>query len=192
MTISTENIFYLSDALINLINENFLETFVNCVYEEGWNYSYAKILYEQLNIVADYLIDNNLYNKVYIRFFKEDSYEALPESHNSNWCGGIITDSDANLSIDYKGDLYPCLRYMESSLNGKQKPLKLGNINTGYGITEEEKNNINLLSNITRRSQSTDKCFYCPIASGCSWCSGYNYEEFGTPNKRATYTCCMH
>jgi hypothetical protein len=20
----------------------------------------------------------------------------------------------------------------------------------------------------------------------------YNYEEFGTPNKRATYICCMH
>ena len=49
-----------------------------------------------------------------------------------------------------------------------------------------------MLSNITRRSQSTDECFYCPVGSGCSWCSAYNYEEFGTPNKRATYICIMH
>jgi len=27
---------------------------------------------------------------------------------------------------------------------------------------------------------------------GCGWCSAYNYEVFGTPNKRATYICCMH
>jgi uncharacterized protein len=49
-----------------------------------------------------------------------------------------------------------------------------------------------MLCNITRRSQSTDECYYCPIGAGCAWCSGYNYEEFGTPNKRATYICIMH
>ena len=54
------------------------------------------------------------------------------------------------------------------------------------------KNNINLISNITRKSQSTEECFNCPIAAGCSWCSAYNYEQFGTPNKRATNICCMH
>ena len=32
----------------------------------------------------------------------------------------------------------------------------------------------------------------CPIAAGCGWCSAYNYEVFGTPNKRATYICDMH
>lgn len=70
--------------------------------------------------------------------------------------------------------------------------MNVGNIYTGYLSTDEEKKNLALISNITRRSQSTDECFYCPIANGCSWCSGYNYEEFGTPNKRATYICCMH
>jgi hypothetical protein len=48
------------------------------------------------------------------------------------------------------------------------------------------------LSNITRRTCSTDECFNCPIAAGCAWCSGYNYEEFGTPKSRATYICIMH
>ena len=48
------------------------------------------------------------------------------------------------------------------------------------------------MSCISRRSQSTDECFYCPIATGCGWCSAYNYQVFGTCNKRATYVCEMH
>jgi hypothetical protein len=30
------------------------------------------------------------------------------------------------------------------------------------------------------------------VAKGCGWCSAYNYEEFGTINKRTTYICIMH
>ena len=55
-----------------------------------------------------------------------------------------------------------------------------------------EINNYNKLEQITRRSQSTDECYNCPIASGCSWCSAYNYEIYGTPNKRTTFICPMH
>ena len=45
---------------------------------------------------------------------------------------------------------------------------------------------------VDRRTQSTDECFYCPIAEGCSYCSAYNYQVFGTPDSRATYICVMH
>ena len=68
----------------------------------------------------------------------------------------------------------------------------MGNLTTGYLTTQKDKENNAIISNITRRSQSTDECFYCPIAKGCSWCSAHNYEVFGTPNKRTTYICCMH
>ena len=81
---------------------------------------------------------------------------------------------------------------MEHSLNHRQDPVYIGNINDGYVKTDIHKKNLDKLTNITRRSQSTDKCFYCPVAKGCSWCSAYNYEEFGTVNKRATYICQMH
>ena len=81
---------------------------------------------------------------------------------------------------------------MNSSLNNKQLPIYYGQVGKGLVTDIIEKNNFELISNITRRSQSTDECFYCPIAKGCAWCSAYNYEEFGTPNKRATYICIMH
>ena len=189
MTLAPSNIHYTYDAIVNLINEGYDEIFLNCVFEKGWNYDHATIYYNQLKQVANYLIDNNLYDKINIRIFDENDYQPMDESNNGNWCGG--TDMQC-ISFDYQGKMYPCIRYMESSLNGKQKAINVGDINTGYLSTIEEQENFNLISNITRRSQSTDECFYCPIATGCSWCSAYNYEEFGTPNKRATYICIMH
>ena len=189
MTLAPDNIEYLTEALINLINEGYFIIPFNCIFESGWTYEHATILYYKLKEVANYLIYNNLYNKVNIRMFSEHFYQPLSEENNDNWCGGVNSNS---IAIDAQGDIFPCIRYMESSLNGKQPALILGNISHGMYQTEIEKTNFKLIANITRRSQSIDECFYCPIAAGCSWCSGFNYEEFGTPNKRATYICCMH
>ncbi|NBK80597.1 hypothetical protein D5272_19205, partial [bacterium D16-76] len=48
------------------------------------------------------------------------------------------------------------------------------------------------LRSITRQSQSRAECLECPIASGCAWCTAYNYERTGSPNRRVTYICQMH
>jgi radical SAM protein with 4Fe4S-binding SPASM domain len=80
---------------------------------------------------------------------------------------------------------------MESSLNGKQEPYSIGDVN-GLFIKEEDKEKLKFLTSITRQSQSTKECINCSIAKGCAWCSAYNYEYFGTPNKRATFICIMH
>lgn len=189
LTIHPNNVNYLFNAIVNLINEGYTQIYANCVFENVWNQYYADIFYNQLILLSNYLIDNNLYNKIYISLFDENLFTPLNENDNINWCGGI---ADHSLSINYKGKFYPCIRYMGSSLNNKQKELNIGNIYTGYLSNEEEKENYIQLLNITRRSQSTDKCFYCPIAKGCAWCSAFNYEEFGTVNKRATYICKMH
>ena len=76
---------------------------------------------------------------------------------------------------------------MKSSLGDAQPELIAGNVDTGL---DEEL--FDELKAITRRSQSTDECFYCPVARGCAWCSAYNYQVFGTVNKRATFICWMH
>lgn len=36
------------------------------------------------------------------------------------------------------------------------------------------------------------KCIDCPVSSGCGWCSGLNYEMYGTANKRFTGICWAH
>jgi len=42
------------------------------------------------------------------------------------------------LAFDYNGLAYPCLRYMESSLGNKVKPIVIGNVDGIYN-TEETK-----------------------------------------------------
>ena len=96
------------------------------------------------------------------------------------------------LSVDYLGNFYPCQRYSPISIGNKQEPYIIGTLNDGINLQSKHKERIEYLNCITRRSQSTDECFNCPIGSGCAWCSAYNYEVFGTPNKRATFICIMH
>ena len=121
MTIAPDNVMYTYDAIVNLINEGFTEIFVNCIFEKGWEYSHAKILYSELKKLGDYFIENSLHDKIFMRFFDDQSFTPWPlETHDSNWCGGVLSETHASFAIDYKGDLYPCIRYMASSLNGKQ------------------------------------------------------------------------
>lgn len=189
MTLAPTNIEYAYEAIINLINEGYTDIFLNCVFEKGWEIKHARILYKEMKKISNYLLDNNLYDKIWISLFDEDMFCPMREEDNENWCGGV---DNAMLAIDPQGNYFSCLRYMNSSLNGRQKPIIIGSIYDGYLKKEEHIQNNKLTKNITRRSQSTDECFYCPIANGCAWCSAFNYEEFGTPNKRATYICVMH
>lgn len=96
------------------------------------------------------------------------------------------------LAVDPAGIIYPCLRYMESSLGNQQEPYSIGDVDSGICQTECDRCRVECLKKIDRRTQSTDECFNCPIAEGCSWCTAYNYQIFGTPDARATYICIMH
>lgn len=96
------------------------------------------------------------------------------------------------LAMDPDGWLYPCIRYMESSLGTSRKPLRIGHVNFGIAQRKCDKQCVECLNKIDRRTESSDECFYCPIAEGCSWCSAYNYQENGTPDSRCTYICDMH
>jgi sulfatase maturation enzyme AslB (radical SAM superfamily) len=82
MTLSPNNISYTYDALINLMELGYKLIPFNCIFEEGWNHFHATILYKELIKVADYLITNNLYNKVNIKMFNEDNFAKMDESDN--------------------------------------------------------------------------------------------------------------
>ena len=188
MTLSPDNISYIFEAVKNMIYNGYMSISLNCVYEEGWKLSHAKIMYNELKRVADWLFENDAFRKYRISLFNIEYFSPMLEEETNNWCGGIC---NGMLSFDYKGKAFPCIRYMKSSLNNKREPLSLGDVN-GLFITKEDKEKYKLLTSITRQSQSTEECLKCPIAKGCAWCSAYNYEVFGTPNKRATFICIMH
>lgn len=187
ITIAPGNITYLYDALTHMVGLGYTEINANCVYEKGWTVEHAQELYRQMKRFADFLLENDL-DDIYCSLFEENFFKPKQEGDDQNWCGG----TGSMLSCDPDGYLYPCIRYMESSLGTDQKPVRIGHVDTGLETTDEEKETVRCLNCITRRTQSTDECYYCPIAEGCSWCSAYNYQEFGTADRRATYICEMH
>ena len=78
----------------------------------------------------------------------EDMFKAMPSTETANWCGGVV--SGGNLAINHTGKLYPCIRYMDSSLNYKQPEIFIGKVGHGICKTEDEKNNFEKINNITR------------------------------------------
>lgn len=187
ITIAPGNINHVFEALLHMIELGYTEVNANCVFEEGWNLSHATELYNQMKLFSDYLLDNEL-DDIYCSFWEKDFFRPKDVEENENWCGG----TGSMIAIDPDGWIYPCIRYMESSLGEEQEPIRIGHVDWGIEKLEQEKKTVKCLNCITRRTQSTDKCFYCPIAEGCAWCSGYNYQIFGTADKRATYICIMH
>ena len=186
MTLAPANIQYASEAVISLLQNGYEDIHLNCVFEEGWTNELSKIYYEELIKIANYLLNNNI--ETAISVFNEDFYKPLPTEHDENWCGG----DGRMIAVDWKGNIYPCLRFMPSSLGTDREPLIIGNVNDGLLKTKKQCEVNDCLKCLTRRSQSSDECFNCPVAAGCSWCTAYNYQVFGTPNKRATFICDMH
>lgn len=184
VTIAPENLQYLSQIISFFIEYGCTEIHANPIFEHLWTVKESKIYYNELKIIANTLLE---YPNLRTNLFHEKYGKPMLSSENKNYCGG----TGAMLAFDPDGNAYPCLRYMESSLGTDIPPLIIGNVNNGIYNTKETQDIYKNLTCITRRSQSSDECFNCQIASGCAWCSAWNYQQFGTVNKRSTNICWM-
>lgn len=185
VTIAPENIHNLSRIVDFFMAEGMKTIRANCVHEAKWTPEHAKVLYDEMKQMADKLLKNN--DGTTVSLFSEDNFHPLPPEENGNWCGG----TGAMLAFDPDGIAYPCLRYMPSSLGNDVPPIIVGTVD-GVFEQPEHKAIKEYLDSITRRSQSTDECWECPVASGCAWCSAWNYQETGSVNCRSTNICVMH
>lgn len=189
VTIAPNNLSHLYDSIMHMLGLGYAEINANVVYEEGWTIEHAAEYYTQIKRIGQHLLDSHInMDDVYIALFEEDFFRPKNPSDLENWCGG----NGVMIACDWDGRIYPCIRYMEMSLGNTQPPMVLGNVNDGILQCAEHRTCFDCLRKIDRRTQSTDECFSCPIAEGCSWCTAYNYQVFGTPDARATYICPMH
>ena len=74
----------------------------------------------------------------------------------------------------------------------KSKKVRFGSVYDGLYTTDSQRKAKAELDAITLTSQSEQKCIDCPVSAGCGWCSGLNYEMYGTANKRFTGICWAH
>lgn len=188
VTFAPENIPFISQSIPHLIDLGLTDIFANCVFEEGWTWKDAQVFYKQLCLLADYIIDNNVFEYAAISIFDETIGKPMNPENLQNFCGG----NGSMLGIATDGKLYPCTRFMPFCLANKNLPeFTIGDVDTGL-LSESKCEKLQCLKCVDRRTQSTDECFNCPIAQGCAWCTAYHYDKFEDPNKRATYICCMH
>lgn len=154
------------------------------MFEDVWKQGDEIIFEEQLKQLADYIVDNNLYDKYSCTLFDD-------------YIGGKYSDDDLNntscgagkmLAVDPDGNLYPCMRYYDYSLN-KRKGYIIGNIKDGIDFEK-----VRPFGTLMYRYQSDEECLKCDVATGCSFCQGFNYDEAETPTNfvRAKYICKMH
>lgn len=165
MTLAPENISYLFDSVVDFINHGMTTINLNCVFEEGWNTRTAKIEYDQLKKLADYIIDNDL-EHLYIAIFRETPEGVMDKYSDGNHCGGL----GSMLAMRPNGQFYPCIRYMPTSVGDNVKDLCIGTVQDGMVGRESDSEILNMMDSITRRSQSNDICYDCPIGNSCAWC----------------------
>lgn len=135
--------------------------------------------------VSDYIISKQL--DVSITML--DDILGGKAMNNNNFCGG----TGAMMSFAPDGSAYPCIRYAPISI-GKEKSEKVrfGSVYDGLYVMDAQRQAKAELDAITLTSQSSKECLECPVSAGCGWCSGLNYEMYGTANKRFTGICWAH
>jgi uncharacterized protein len=153
------------------------------VNEDVWKSGDDELFEEQLVELADYIIDHDLARDYICSLFTRHIGQPLKPEDDRNWCG-----AGKMLAVDPDGTFYPCVRFAPFSL-GHKPGRPIGNCFDGV-----DRNKLRPFLAMTRRSQSTEECLSCDVASGCSWCSGCNYDMADSPTiyQRATFLCAMH
>ena len=183
VTISSEDIPYIKESVVHIFELGIENIHINVVFENVWKEGDDKLFEDQLLQLADYIIDNDLYDSKMCSFFDEHIGKPMDRKLNNNWCG-----TGKMLSIDAAGNFYPCTRFAQYSLREKKARI-IGNINDGIN-----KNCLRPFIALDRFTQSPTKCMECEVASGCAWCQGENYDAAETPTiyQRSTAICKMH
>lgn len=183
-TFAHDDLPYLKDSIISLWNLGIDTVAANAIFEDVWSDGDDIIFENQLRELADYILENRIWNDYSVRFFDPNiGFPLNNEELNKNFCG-----TGQMLAIDTNGDLYSCVRFYDFSLNNR-KAYKIGDINNGIN-----RDLLRPFLAMDLKSQSNEECINCEVASGCAWCTACNYDNAATSTiyQRATFICKMH
>ncbi|MBQ7631270.1 MAG: radical SAM peptide maturase, CXXX-repeat target family [Paludibacteraceae bacterium] len=184
VTISSADIPYICESVLHLYKLGIRQVNINCVFEDVWSEDDDKLFEDQLILLADAIIDEDLYRGYSCSFFQEHLGHPMDCVYdNQNWCG-----AGKMLAVDAAGNFYPCTRFAQYSLRDKEAWI-IGNIRDGI-----DKNKLRPFLTLDRCTQSTLECVNCEVAQGCAWCQGENFDAAKTHTvfERSTAICKMH
>lgn len=181
VTLSSEDLPFICESVLHLFKLGINNVFMNCVFENVWKEGDDIIFEEQLKMLADTIIEHELYVNNSCSIFDEKL--GIRDVEDKTWCG-----SGKMLAIDADGNFYPCNRFLSFSLREKS-PRIIGNIKSGI-----DPNKVRPFILLDKHTQSPQQCINCEISKGCSWCQGENYDSasIDTIYERSIAICKMH
>lgn len=181
MVVSHEDLSYLSESIFHLIGLGVKEIAVNLVVEDVWKLGDELVYEKELMTVADWLIENRLWNTVLVSPLRHDLGVHETEDHIYP-CGNPMYVFDATCNI------YPCVRFVDFSLRNKVART-IGTVHTGI-----DKNKLRPFLCFSRKAFYPNKCLNCDIESGCRWCPAESYDssDTGTIFQRTVTVCQLH
>lgn len=184
VTFGREDLKYLKESIVHLWSMGIEDVPANVVYEDVWKEGDDVVYQDQLIALADYVVDNALWDRYNTSFF----YDNLGFKITDEMLMHAVCGTGRMYCIDAKGDLYNCVRFMEYSLNGKPSK-KIGDIY--HGIDSDR---VRPLQTLFPKYLSEQKCMDCRVSMGCTYCAGNNYDESDndTLYYRSTAICDMH
>lgn len=185
VTFASDDLPLLKDSIITLWNRGITQVAANVVFEDVWKEGDDKIFEDQLIQLADYVIDNHLFDNGSLCTLFD---ETIGFPNHDTYLDRTYCGAGKMMALSADGDIYPCLRYYGHSLNNHES-WPIGNIETGIDMEK-----IRPFVAASLRLQSDEECINCEVATGCAMCQGFCYDEAETPTNfhRAKYICNMH
>ena len=186
-TFSHDDLPYLKDSIISLWDLGIKNISANVVFENVWSEDDPLIFEEQLKSLADYIIENDIFEKegYSVRFFDPNTGLPMSDVRNKHrYCG-----SGKAAAVDCDGNILPCIRFTDFSLNNKKK-LAIGNVFDGVSLDK-----LKPFKALSINRINDDECKDCKVASGCTTCIGLCYDDSPSGSilkKRVKYNCEMH
>ena len=104
VTISHHDLPYLKESIIHLWNLGIRIVPANVVFEDVWKEGDDNVFENQLVELADYIIDNQLWNTYNTTLFTDRiGYKQTYDEKMRNYCG-----TGKSYAFDSEGKIYPC------------------------------------------------------------------------------------
>lgn len=183
VTINHDNLALFRRGIVYLMTEVGLPTVhANVVFEDVWQDGDDDLFEHELMHLGAELRAAGVELKR-CSLFTAGIGRPIPQGDSKqNWCGC----GRYMISIDPDGHLYPCNHFVPSGL-GKRKAEPIGHV-----LTRVDPMKLAPYLAMNRETKSPPECLSCDVATGCAWCAGFDFDEYGTLDKRATYICRMH
>jgi len=186
VTFASDDLVYLKESIVHLWDMGIQYIAANVVFEDVWKDGDKETYYEQLISLADYIIENKMWDTNSVRFFDPNvGIQSDMQNAEGNYCG-----TGKMLAIDCDGNFFPCVRFIDFCIaNDKSKNSAcIGNCYDGIN-----RDKLRPFENLSIASISDKECEECQVSSGCFACAGFNFDDSGksTIFYRAKYMCEM-